>query len=98
MLPLEREINELIAKINTIIKTGGRFMYVREGTVIHKSTSATLNSLGIEVFEVANGQELPEQAQLLQVNGEMLNWLNFLMAQVEDEGGMQQDIMGNSST
>ena len=98
MLPLEREINLLIAKINNIIKTGGRFMYVREGTVIHKASSATLNSLGIEVFEVSNGQELPEQAQLLTVNGEMLNWLNFLMTQAEDEGGMQQDIMGSSST
>lgn len=98
MLPLEREINRLILKINNIIKTGGRFVYIKAGTVLHKATSALMNSLNIEVIEVTWNQELPNQAQLLTVSQADLEWLNWLMAQADDEGGMQQDIMWASST
>ena len=98
MLALDREVNLLIAKMNNIVKTGGRFVYVREGTVMHKATSQLMNSLGIEVIEVAGSQALPEQATLLQISAEMISWLQFLMAQADMEGGMQQDIMGASST
>ena len=98
MLALDREVNLLIAKMNNIVKTGGRFVYVREGTVMHKATSQLMNSLGIEVIEVSGAQALPEQATLLQISAEMIEWLQFLMAQADMEGGMQQDIMGASST
>lgn len=98
MLPLEREVNMLIKKLNNIVKTGGRFVYVREGTVLQKATNAVLNGLNIEVIEVSESQELPQQAELLKISNDMITWLQFLMAQADDEGGMKQDIMGNSST
>ena len=53
LLEIEREVNELIQKMSTIIKTGGRYVYVRTGTKLTRSTSNFLNSLGIEVIEVA---------------------------------------------
>jgi len=37
-------------------------VYIREGTQLHKSTNNLMNSLGIEVIEVSDAQELPQQA------------------------------------
>lgn len=57
-----------------------------------------MNSLGIEVLEVSESQELPQQATLLTVSQADLEWLGWLMDQADNEGGMKQDIMGSSST
>ena len=97
MLVLDREISNLIKKINNIVKTGGRFVYVREGTQLHKATNNLLNSLGIEVIEVSDAQELPQQTTLMQVTQSDIEWLNWLMNQADMEGGMKSDIMGSSS-
>lgn len=97
MLVLDREISNLIKKINNIVKTGGRFVYVREGTQLHKATNNLMNSLGIEVIEVSDSQELPQQTTLLQVTQSDIEWLNWLMNQADMEGGMKSDIMGGSS-
>lgn len=98
MLALEREINELLHKLFTISKTGGRYVYVRSGTVLTKATNNLMNSLGIEVIEVAEAQELPTQANLLQISQADIQLLDFAMKQADEEGGMKQDIMGTSST
>lgn len=98
MIPLEKKINELVAKLITITETGGRYVYIRAGTVLTKSTNNLMNSLGVEVIEVAENQELPAQATLLQISAADMQLLDFLMRQCEDEGGMKQDIMGSSST
>lgn len=98
MLALEKEINELLAKLFTISKTGGRYVYVRSGTVLTKATNNLMNSIGIEVIEVAESQELPQQANLLQISQADIQLLDFAMRQADEEGGMKQDIMGTSST
>lgn len=98
MLTLEKEINELITKLFVISKTGWRYVYVRSGTVLTKATNNLMNSLGIEVIEVAESQELPTQANLLQISQADMNLLEFAMRQADEEGGMKQDIMGTSST
>ena len=98
MIDIEREINILVTKMNTIIKTGGRFVYVKAGTILTKSTNNLLNSLGVEVIEVVGSQELPKQATLLQISQSDVQHLDFLMRQAEEEGGMKSDIMGTSST
>ena len=89
MIEIEKEINLLIQRMSTIIKTGGRFVYVKAGTTLTKSTSNVLNSLGIEVFEISNAQETPKQATLLQISQSDIQYLDFLMRQCEDEGGMK---------
>jgi hypothetical protein len=63
-----------------------------------KATNNLLNSLGIEVIEVANGQELPNQANLLQISQADIQFLDMMMRQAEEEGGMKGDIMGTSTT
>jgi hypothetical protein len=98
MVDIEREINLLMQKMNMIIKTGGRFVYVRTGTQLTKSTNNLLNSLGIEVIEVAGWQEVPKQAQLLQISQSDIEYLNLLMKNAEEEWGMKWDIMGTSTT
>jgi len=98
MLPLEREINELFAKLANIVRTGGRYVYIRSGTKLTKGSGNLLNALGIEVIEVAESQELPKQAELLQISQADIEFLNMMLAQSEEEGGMKQDIMGTSST
>jgi len=97
MIELEREINLLIQKINKIVKTGGRFVYVREWTTLTKGTSNLLNSLDIEVIEVSQSQELPQQATLMSVSQADITHLQFLMQQAEEEWWMKQDIMWTSS-
>lgn len=97
MLNLDREINLLVDKINKIIKTWWRYVYVKEWTKISKGTSNFLNSLDIEVIEISDAQELPQQATLLQVSQADLQHLDFLMRQAEEEWGMKSDIMGTSS-
>jgi len=47
---------------------------------------------------VAESQELPKQAELLAISQADIEFLNMMMAQAEEEGGMKQDIMGTSST
>lgn len=89
MIELEKEINLLISKMSTIIKTGGRFVYVKAGTQLTRSTSNVLNSLGIEVFEINGAQEMPKQATLLQISQSDIQYLDLLMRQAEDEGGMK---------
>lgn len=71
---------------------------MKAGTTLSRSTNNVLNSLGVEVFEINNSQEMPKQAQLLQISQSDIQYLDFLMKQCEDEGGMKGDIMGNSST
>jgi hypothetical protein len=97
MVTLERKINDLMAKLSKIIETWWRFVYVREWTVLQKGTSRLLNSLGIEVIEVSEAQELPQQATLLTINQSDIQYLNILMQQCEDEWWMKSDIMWNSS-
>jgi len=97
MLTLDKEINELILKINNIVKTWWRFVYIREWTTLTKWTSNFLNSLNIEVIEVADTQELPQQTALLQITQSDLQHLDFLMTQAEAEWWMKSDIMGTSS-
>ena len=60
-------------------------MYIREGTQLHKSTNNLMNSLGIEVIEVSDAQELPQQATLMQVTQSDIEWLNWLMTQADME-------------
>ncbi len=98
MLALEKEINELMSKLFAISKTGGRYVYVRSGTTLTKATNNLMNSIGIEVIEVAESQELPQQANLLQISQADIQLLDFAMRQADEEGGMKQDIMGTSST
>lgn len=98
MIDLEREVNLLIQKMSTIIKTGGRFVYVRAGTQLTKSTNNLLNSLGVEVIEVAGNQEIPKQATLLQISQADIQYLDLMMRQSEEEGGMKGDIMGTSTS
>lgn len=98
MCALEKEINVLVNKLATIIRTGGRFVYVRAGTTLTKSTNNLLNQLGIEVIEVTGSQQLPNQANLLQISQSDIQFLNILLSQAEEEGGMKSDIMGTSST
>lgn len=71
---------------------------MKAGTQLTKSTNNLLNSLGVEVIEVTGGQEIPKQATLLQISQSDIEYLNLLMKQAEDEGGMKSDIMGTSST
>lgn len=71
---------------------------MKAGTTLSRSTNNVLNSLGVEVFEINNSQEMPKQATLLQISQSDIQYLDFLMKQCEDEGGMKGDIMGNSST
>jgi len=97
MLELEREINQLIEKINKIVKSGWRFVYVKEWTTLTKATNNLLNSMDIEVIEVAGSQDLPQQATFLQVTQADLQHLDFLMTQADMEGWMKADIMGQSS-
>ena len=85
MIDIEREINILVTKMNTIIKTGGRFVYVKAGTVLTKSTNNLLNSLGVEVIEITNTQALPTQTTLLQITQADVQHLQFLMQQAEEE-------------
>lgn len=66
--------------------------------MIAKSTNNLLNSLGIEVLEVTGDQDIPQQATLLTVSQADIEYLNLMLQQAEDEGGMKGDIMGNSST
>lgn len=98
MCALEKEINVLVNKLASIIRTGGRFVYVRAGTTLTKSTNNLLNQLGIEVIEVTGSQQLPNQANLLQISQSDIQFLNILLSQAEEEGGMKSDIMGTSST
>lgn len=98
MIEIEREINLLFQKLSTIIKTWWRFVYVKAGTIISKSTNNVLNSLGIEVFEYNNAQDIPKQATLLQISQSDIEYLNILLQHAEDEGWMKSDIMGTSST
>lgn len=97
MLALEREINTLLAKMLKISKTGGRYVYIREGTTLREGTNQVLNNLDIEVIEVSDTQELPQQAQLLQISQQDIQLLDILMRNCEDESGMKQDIMGTAS-
>lgn len=97
MVVLEREINMLIDKINKIVKTWGRYVYIKEWTTLTKGTNNILNSLDIEVIEVSEAQDLPQQATLMQVSQSDIQHLDFLMKQADMEWWMQSDIMGNSS-
>lgn len=85
MLPLEREINELFAKLANIVRTGGRYVYIKSGTKLTKGAGNLLNSLGIEVIEVAENQELPKQAELLSISQADIQFLNIMLAQCEEE-------------
>lgn len=62
---------------------------MKAGTKLTKSTNNVLNSLGIEVFEITNTQEVPKQATLLQISQADIQYLDLLMRQAEDEGGMK---------
>ena len=97
MLTTAMKINDIIAKMSMIIETGGRFVYVKEWTVLKKGTWQLLNSLGIEIIEVSDSQELPQQATLLSITQSDIEFLNLMMTQCENEWGMKQEIMGNSS-
>lgn len=50
------------------------------------------------MLEVSAGQKLPEQATLMQITQSDVQYLEMMIAQAEEEGGMQGDIMGRSST
>ena len=97
MLSLDRKINEVVQKFSKIVDTGGRYVYVRKGTKLTKGTDKLLNSLGVEIIEVANSQEVPQQANIMTISQQDIYYLEFLMKQAEDEGGMKSDIMGSSS-
>lgn len=71
---------------------------MKAGTQLTKSTNNLLNSLGVEVIEVTGSQSIPTQATLLSISQSDIEYLNLLMKQAEDEGGMKSDIMGTSST
>ena len=58
---------------------------MKAGTTLSRSTNNVLNSLGVEVFEINNSQEMPKQAQLLQISQSDIQYLDFLMRQCEDE-------------
>lgn len=97
LVTMEREINELMIKINNIIKTWWRFCYIKKGTILKKGSSQLMNELGIEVIEVSDNQELPQQTTLLSISQSDLQRLEILMKQADYEWGMQSDIMGQSS-
>ncbi len=97
MLQLDRKINEIVAKFSKIVDTGGRYVYVRKGTKLSPGSDKFLNKLGIEIIEVSDAQEVPQQANLMTISQQDIYFLDFLMKQAEEEGGMKSDIMGSSS-
>lgn len=62
-----------------------------------KGSQNLLNELGIEVIEISDSQETPKEMALLSLSQADLTWLDTLFKQSDYEGGMQSDIMGQSS-
>lgn len=97
MLELDKQINKMVQKFQNIVNTWGRYVYVRQWTVLSKRTDNLMNRLGVEVIEVQKNQELPTQATLLQISQQDLQFLDFCINQIEQEGWMRQEIMwGNT--
>lgn len=48
----ERIVNRILNKFVHIVETGGRYVYVREGTKLTKGKNKLFESLGIEVIEI----------------------------------------------
>lgn len=97
VLQPERIVNRILNKFVTIVETGGRYVYVREGTRLTKGKSNLLEQLGIEVIEIGKAQELPKEVNLLNISQSQMTLLEKMLRQAEEEGGMRQDIMGSSS-
>lgn len=93
----ERIVNRILNKFVHIVETGGRYVYVREGTKLTKGKNKLFESLGIEVIEIWNAQEIPKPADLLTISQSQILLLEKMIQQAEEEWGMRQDIMGQSS-
>jgi hypothetical protein len=97
VLAPEREVNKILSKFVHIVNTGWRYVYVREGTKITKGKNKLLESLGIEVIEIGAAQEVPRPAELLTISNSQMALLERMMRQAEEEWGMRQDVMWESS-
>lgn len=97
VLTPEKIVNQILNKFVTIVKTGWRYVYVREGTRLTKAKNNLLESLWIDVIEIGKAQELPKEVNLLNISQSQMTLLEKMLRQAEEEGGMRQDIMGSSS-
>lgn len=93
----ERVVNRILAKFVHIVDTWGRYLYVREWTKVTKWKNKLLESLGIEIIEIWAAQEIPRPAELLTITNSQINLLERMVRQAEEEWGMRQDAMGESS-
>lgn len=97
VLEPERQANKILNRFINIVDTGWRFLYVREWTKLTKWKNKLLQSIWVDVIEIWKAQELPREANLLTISQSQITLLTNLIQQAEEEWGMRQDIMWNSS-
>jgi len=97
VLEPERIVNRILNKFVTIVETGWRFVYVREGTKLTKWKNNLLNSIWVDVIEIWKAQELPKEATLLTISQSQMVLLEKMIRQAEEEWWMRQDIMWSTS-
>ena len=94
---IEAEVNDIIRKINHVIKISWRHVYVIKGTKIEKVLNDSLNSLWIDVFAVEWAPDIPKWETLLEVSPQALWHLEFLIEQMNLDWGMQHDVLWKST-